>query len=100
MPLLLNQLKHFYFKYENTGSFKVEITPKHRDINTYNFTGRLLGLESSTIGQINLDTGMFQVPIMSNAMEVDIDIKNDTFLPTILTSAEYEANFHLRSRRA
>ena len=94
------QLKHFYFKYENTGSFKVEVTPKHRDINTYNFTGRFLGLESSTIGQINLDTGMFQVPIMSNAMEVDIDIKNDTFLPTILTSAEYEANFHLRSRRA
>lgn len=94
------QLKHFYFKYENTGSFKVEVTPKHRDLNTYNFTGRFLGLESSTIGAINISTGMFQVPIMSNAMEVDIDIKNDTFLPTILTSAEYEANFHLRSRRA
>ena len=93
------QLHHFYIKYEDTGFFKVEVTPENRDTSTHKFTGQLLGAASSTIGQINLETGTFRVPIMSRADRVDIDVKNDTFLPTQLSSAEYEAMFHMRSRR-
>jgi len=36
---------------------------------------------------------------MSRADKVDIDVKNKTFLPTLLASAEYEAMFHMKSRR-
>ena len=93
------QLHHFYIKFENTGFFKVEVTPENRDTSTHKFTGNLLGAASSTIGSINLETGTFRVPIMSRADRVDIDIKNSTFLPTKLNSAEYEARFHMRSRR-
>ena len=93
------QLHHFYIKYEDAGFFKVEVTPENRDTSTHKFTGRLLGAASSAIGQINLDTGTFKVPIMSKSDRVDIDIKNDTFLPTRLASAEYEGTFHIRSRR-
>ena len=93
------QLHHFYIKFEDTGFFQVEVTPENRDTSTHKFTGRLLGAASATIGQINLETGTFKVPIMSRADRVDIDIKNNTFLPTQLSSAEYEAMFHMRSRR-
>ena len=93
------QLHHFYIKYEDAGFFKVELTPENRDTSTHKFTGRLLGAASAAIGQINLDTGTFKVPIMSKSDRVDIDIKNDTFLPTRLASAEYEGTFHIRSRR-
>ena len=93
------QLHHFYIKYEDAGFFKVEVTPENRDTSTHKFTGRLLGAASASIGQINLDTGTFKVPIMSKSDRVDIDIKNDTFLPTRLASAEYEGTFHIRSRR-
>ena len=93
------QLKHFYIKFENTGFFKVEVTPDHNVTSTQEFAGRLLGAASSTIGQINLETGTFKVPVMSRADRVSIDVKNNTFLPTILSSAEYEAMFHMRSRR-
>ena len=93
------QLHHFYIKFENTGFFKVEVTPENRDTSTHKFTGNLLGAASSTIGSVNLETGTFRVPIMSRADRVDIDIKNNTFLPTKLNSAEYEARFHMRSRR-
>ena len=93
------QLHHFYIKYEDAGFFKVEVTPENRDTSTHKFTGRLLGAASAAIGQINLDTGTFKVPIMSKSDKVDIDIKNDTFLPTRLASAEYEGTFHIRSRR-
>ena len=93
------QLHHFYIKYEDAGFFQVEVTPDNRDTSTYKFTGRLLGTESSSIGEINLDTGTFKVPIMSKSDRVNIDIKNNSFLPSRLASAEYEGVFHIRSRR-
>ena len=93
------QLHFFYIKYEDAGFFKVEVTPENRDTSTHKFTGRLLGSASAAIGEINLDTGTFKVPIMSKSDRVDIDIKNNTFLPTRLASAEYEGVFHIRSRR-
>ena len=93
------QLHHFYIKFEDTGFFQVEVTPENRDTSVHKFTGRLLGAASAAVGQINLETGTFRFPIMSRADRVDIDVKNDTFLPTQLSSAEYEAVFHIRSRR-
>ena len=93
------QIHHFYIKYEDAGFFIVEVTPENRDTSVHKFTGRLIGSASATIGQINLDTGRFKVPIMSKSDRVNIDIKNNTFLPTRLASAEYEGVFHIRSRR-
>ena len=94
------QIHHFYIKYEDSGFFQVEVTPENRDTSLHKFTGRLLGAASASIGQINLDTGTFKVPIMSKSDRVNIDVKNNTFLPTLLASAEYEGIFHMRSRRA
>ena len=93
------QIHHFYFKYEDAGFFQVEVTPENRDTSIHKFTGRLLGTASSAIGKINLDTGTFKVPIMSKSDRVNIDVKNNTFLPTRLASAEYEGVFHIRSAR-
>ena len=93
------QIHHFYIKYEDSGFFQVEVTPENRDTSLHKFTGRLLGAASASVGLINLDTGTFKVPVMSKSDRVDIDIKNNTFLPTLLASAEYEGVFHMRSRR-
>ena len=93
------QIHHFYIKYEDSGFFQVEVTPENRDTSLHKFTGRLLGAASASIGEINLDTGTFKVPIMSKSDRVDIDVKNNTFLPTLLASAEFEGVFHMRSRR-
>ena len=93
------QIHHFYIKYEDSGFFQVEVTPENRDTSLHKFTGRVLGAASASIGQINLDTGTFKVPIMSKSDRVSIDVKNNTFLPTLLASAEYEGVFHMRSRR-
>ena len=92
------QLKHFYIKFEDTGFMKVEVTPDNNTTSTYQFTN-ILGTDDSIIGSTSLDTGTFKVPVMSRADRVTIDVKNLTYLPTNLTSAEYEANFHMRSAR-
>jgi len=93
------QLHHFYIKFEKSGFFQVEVTPENRDTSTHKFSGRFLGAASSAIGTVNLETGTFRVPIMSRADKVNIDVKNKTFLPTLLASAEYEAMFNMKSRR-
>ena len=93
------QIHHFYIKYEDSGFFQVEVTPENRDTSLHKFTGRLLGASSSSVGLINLYTGTFKVPVMSKSDRVSIDVKNNTFLPTLLASAEYEGVFHMRSRR-
>ena len=93
------QIHHFYIKYEDSSFFQVEVTPENRDTSIHKFSGRLLGTNSNVIGQINLDTGTFKVPVMSKSDRVDIDIKNITFLPTRIASAEYEGVFHMKSRR-
>ena len=93
------QLRNFILKFEDTGFFKVEVTPENRDTSIHKFTGRFLGAASSSIGDIKLETGTFRFPVMSRADRVTIDVKNDTFLPTQLASAEYEAQFHIRSKR-
>jgi hypothetical protein len=93
------QIHHFYIKYEDSSFFQVEVTPENRDTSIHRFSGRLLGSNSSVIGEINLDTGTFKVPVMSKSDRVDIDIKNSTFLPTRIASAEYEGIFHMKARR-
>ena len=93
------QIHHWYIKYEKTGFFQVEVTPDSRDTSIHKFTGRLLGSASTSIGEVNLASGTFRFPIMTRADTVDIDVKNNTFLPTQLASAEFEGLFYMRSRR-
>ena len=93
------QVHHWYIKYESTGFFQVEVTPENRDTSIHKFTGKLLGSSSASIGEINLASGTFRFPVMTRADTVNIDVKNSTFLPTQLSSAEFEAMFYMRSRR-
>ena len=93
------QVHHWYIKYEDTGFFQVEVTPENRDTSIHKFTGKLLGSSSASIAEINLASGTFRFPVMTSADTVNIDVKNSTFLPTQLSSAEFEAMFYMRSRR-
>ena len=110
------QLKHFYLKFEDTGFMKVEVIPQGanqfltaesnvQNSSTYEFTS-LLGTineqvdRDALVGSVNLlSTGTFKVPVMTRADKVTIDVKNNSFLPTNLSSAEYEAYFYMRSSR-
>ena len=107
------QLKHLYLKFEDTGFMKVTVQPQD---NTYSITrGGGIGSDplqlnsvyefTSLLGTTKeekkaiLKTGTFKVPVMTRADTVTIDVTNDTYLPTNLTSAEYEAFFYMRSSR-
>ena len=94
------QVSRYILTFNNTGYFQVEVTPDYRDASTYRFTGRLLGSGNNVLGQVSLESGQFQFPVMSKNDQVKIEIVNDTFLPCAFTSGEVEGRFIMRTQRS
>ena len=93
------QLRTMRINFEDTGFFKVEVTPEGRATNTYEFTGVVLNKPDSTIGDVPLDDGTFRFPIQSKNDRVSINIKSDSYLPCAFQNAEWEGFYTLRSNR-
>ena len=83
--------------FDDTASFKVEVTPKARDTYTNTFTSNIVG--STTVGTLPIESGSFSFPIMSAAKDTTIKIVNDSALPGNFQSAEFESFIHSRSKR-
>jgi hypothetical protein len=92
------KLKNMIINYADTGYFDIEVTPSKRDTYNYKFTGNTLGV-SFLLGNINIDTGKFNVPLMCGNEGLTIDIKNDTFLPCKIQSVEWNTKSSSKFRR-
>ena len=90
------KLKKLTISFKDTGSFRAEVTPLGRDKNTYQFTGRNLGV--STIGARLLSTGTFSFPVGTDAKSVVIEIVNDSHLPCSFQSFAWTGEFTLKAR--
>lgn len=90
------QLRTMSLLYEDSGYFRVEVTPLHRDTGSFPMLG-LLG--AVTLGQTTIGDGTFRFPVWSKANQVAIEVVDDTFLPFRLVSAGWEGYYHTRSKR-
>jgi hypothetical protein len=93
------QVRYGTVTYGDSGYFKITVTPDFRDASEHEFTGRILGEGTMTLGSVPLESGEFRFPIFSKADQVEITLKNDTPLPCKLLSAEYEISWNPRARR-
>ena len=93
------QLRTMQVSYEDTGFFKVQVTPEARSTFEYEFTGVVLNQASSTIEDVILSDGTFRFPIQSKNDRVTITIVSDSYLPAAFQSAEWEGYYTIRSRR-
>ena len=93
------QLRKAALQYNNTGFFIVTVTPFRRDTYTYTFSGRVVGSAKNLLGKVSLESGQFTFPIAAKNDLVEIEIINDTFLPSFFLSAEWEAFYSIRSKR-
>lgn len=94
------QLRNMQVNYTDTGYFQAKVTPKGRDTYTYTYTGKILGLDSSTIGEDGLtkfETGSFKFPVMSQNTTVDIELQSDSPLPCSFLSVDWEGFYAKRS---
>tara|TARA_Y100000401_G_scaffold15553_1_gene10569 strand:- start:9564 stop:12065 length:2502 start_codon:yes stop_codon:yes gene_type:complete len=83
--------------FDDTASFKVEVTPKARQTYTNTFTSNIVG--STTIGTLPIESGSFSFPIMSAVKDTKIKLINESALPGNFQSAEFESFIHSRSKR-
>ena len=93
------QLRYLSVDYSRAGFFTVRSTPKGRATSERSFSGRILGAASGTIGEFELATGRFRVPVMCKNTEANIEIICDSPLPNSFTAADWEATYTSRSRK-
>tara|TARA_R110001592_G_scaffold131052_1_gene344636 strand:- start:10097 stop:12751 length:2655 start_codon:yes stop_codon:yes gene_type:complete len=92
------QLKRLQFNYQDTGLFKIEVTPESRPTQTFTFNGTVIG--TSLVGGLGMEAlGSFKVPVRTNANTVTIKIKNDSEKPMIITSIDYTGFFNELTRQ-
>lgn len=93
------QLQYAFLTYQNSGYFRVEVTPKARETYAYPFTGKVLGDSSLVLGTSPILSGSFKFPIQARNTDVTIDIINDTHLPCAFQSIEWAGEMVPQSQR-
>lgn len=95
------QLRDMTVSFINTGYFKVTVTPLVRTPRSREFTGRVLGSASNTVGAAAIEAeGTYRFPVLSKADTVKIEIINDTPYPSVITAASWRGMFNEISRAA
>ena len=93
------QIRNISLNFENSGFFKVEVTPNNRDKSTTIMNGYVIGTATSVIGQPAINSGTLRVPVQCRNTEFVMDIKSDSHLPVYIADAEIEGYYHARSKR-
>jgi len=93
------RLRYGTILFEDSGYFKVAVTPTNQVAFNYPMTGRLLSASNNLIGTAGIATGHFKFPLMADYQAVTIEVINDSPLPSRLISAEWESQYHTRNSR-
>lgn len=91
------QMRYLTVQYADTGYFRATVAIKNEATYTYPFTGEISG--TALIGNINLSTGAFRIPIYSKNDNMVVTLVNDSHLPSKILSAEWEAFYNDRATR-
>lgn len=92
-----SQIRNGSVFFNDTRGFQVKVQPDNREATTHTFTPTLIG--TSSIGNIQLESGNFRFPVFTDALGTTITLENDSALPANFSSAEFEMFVHERSKR-
>lgn len=90
------QLKSIKLYFQDTGYFRLNITPRGRPTIKREFTGFILGESSLNTG--NLHDGNRRFMALGKADETRIEVINDSHLPSNIQSAAFEGFHHARAQ--
>jgi len=93
------KLRTLSINYSDTAYFRAEVSSPGRPTYVYPFTNKVLNTASATMGTLTLGEDAFRFPVVADSREVTITLINDSYLPSAWQSAEWEAEYTLRSRR-
>jgi hypothetical protein len=90
------QIRNMTISVKDTGHFEFTVAPIGRSVMTHLFTGSYIG--AASVGQIGLQSAEKTFAVLSNAKTTEMSITSESYLPTKIQSAAYEATFTKRSR--
>jgi hypothetical protein len=79
--------------HDRSVAYRVEVTPQHGDTIVYPFDANVAS--DAILGELNLDTGTHDFGVHSRNDRVQIEIVNDSPLPSNFQSAEFTAHADL-----
>lgn len=88
------QLRYMTLQYADSGYFVVQAAVGGGDTYVYPFTGEVLG--TNIIGEANIVSGDFRVPLYSKNDNLTLTISNDSPLPCKILTASIEAEYNDR----
>ena len=81
----------------NFGTIKL-IQQGTGESSDFEFTGKIAGTVSATIGKISVSNGTYLIPVISKNDEVKITITNDSYLPNCFLSMEWLGDLTVRGQ--
>lgn len=96
-------LKYMQLHYVDTGYLRLQVTPLYRNTSsyssdptdyTYDFTGKILGAGSFLLGDLQIVDGSFKFPIIADSREAEVKLINDSHLPSVIQSGEWNGLYH------
>jgi len=87
------QMRRWTVTFQDTGFFTVEVNADGRDLKTYTFDTKIINLTSAKPDRVQLQTGAFTFPVMSENTKFTCDLKSDSYLPAQFIQAEWEGFF-------
>jgi hypothetical protein len=93
-------LKDINLSYADTSYFRVNLKPTYSTsiTTTLEFTGIVDGTISATMNQITPYSSTFLIPVISKNNEIDIEVINDSYLPSCFLSLEWLGDFIIRGK--
>lgn len=91
------QIRTMKLAYEDSGFFKVTVAANNKPSYDYTMTGNIVGGSTTLIGQPNIDSGVFSVPIQSENTKYTATITSTSHLPCHFISAEIEGYYKNRA---
>jgi hypothetical protein len=104
--VMRTQVRHAKLRYHETGFFKVQVMPEHRQTCEYVFDGTVAAVRNAVIGKpstfdpgtARYFEGVFSIPIMSKGDQCMVEIRNDTPHPCKFSTCEWVALVTGRAR--
>lgn len=91
------QLRMLYLSYGPSIEYQVKVEARSRDPYIYNFYAYELGVDDLSV--VSPKEGRYRVRIGSNNLDTTIKLLNHSHLPCQFTSAEWEGDFTIKSKR-
>lgn len=91
------QLRYLTLQFADSGYFRVTVQIRNEATYEYPFTGETVG--TTVLGQPNILSGTFRVPLFSKNDNVIIKILNDSPFPSKILNGEFEATYDDRAVR-